>query len=106
VSTLPTPLRRQLERAAQNAWTVAARSAAAKLPAIAWVPLVVDIERPFPAYAGGEPMRPVRRTSFADYLEEIRPRLNALEEEESEPKLILKVYEIWRNLEYLRGIFG
>lgn len=106
MSTLPTPLRRQLERAAQDAWTVAARFAAAKLPAIARVPLVVDIERPFPAYAGGEPMRPLRRTSFADYLEEIRPRLKALEEEESEPKLIPKIYEIWESPEQFRGIVG
>jgi hypothetical protein len=81
-------------------------AAIAKLPAIAQVPLVVDIERLFPAYAGGEPMRPLRRTSFADYLEEIRPRLEALEEVESEPKLIPKIYEIWKNPEPFRGLIG
>lgn len=81
-------------------------AAIAKLPAIAQVPFVVDIERLFPAYAGGEPMRPLRRTSFADYLEEIRPRLEALEEEESEPKFIPMIYEIWENPEQFRGIIG
>ena len=81
-------------------------AAIAKMPVIAQVPFVVDIERLFPAYAGGEPMRPLRRTSFADYLEEIRPRLDALEEVESEPKLIPKIYEIWENPEQFRGIVG
>ena len=73
-------------------------AAIAKMPVIAQVPFVVDIERLFPAYAGGEPMRPLRRTSFEDYLEEIRPRLEALEEEESEPKLIPKIYEVWEKV--------
>jgi hypothetical protein len=81
-------------------------AAIAKMPVIAQVPFVLDIERLFPAYAGGEPMRPLRRTSFSDYLEEIRPRLEALEEEESEPKLIPKIYEIWENPEQFRGIVG
>jgi hypothetical protein len=81
-------------------------AAIAKMPVIAQVPFVLDIERLFPAYAGGEPMRPLRRTSFSDYLEEIRPRLEALEEEESEPKLIPKIYEIWESPEQFRGIIG
>lgn len=81
-------------------------AAIAKLPAIAQVPLVIDIERLFPAYAGGEPMRPLRQTSFSDYLEEIRPRLEALEEEESGLKLIPKIYEVWENPEQFRGIIG
>lgn len=81
-------------------------AAIAKMPVIAQVPFVLDIERLFPAYAGGEPMRPLRRTSFSDYLEEIRPRLEALEEEESEPKLIPKIYEIWENPAPFRGHIG
>lgn len=81
-------------------------AAIAKMPVIAQVPFVVDIERPFPAYAGGEAMRPLRRTSFEDHLEEIRPRLEALEEEESEPKLIPKVYEVWESPDQFKGIIG
>lgn len=81
-------------------------AAIAKMPVIAQVPFVLDIERLFPAYAGGEPMRPLRRTSFSDYLEEIRLRLEALEEVESEPKLIPKIYEIWESPEQFRGIVG
>jgi len=81
-------------------------AAIAKMPVIAQVPFVLDIERLFPAYAGGEPMRPLRHTSFSDYLEEIRPRLEALEEEESEPKLIPKIYEVWENPEPFRGLIG
>jgi hypothetical protein len=81
-------------------------AAIAKMPVIAQVPFVIDIERLFPAYAGGEPMRPLRRTAFADYLEEIRPRLKALEDEELEPKLIPKIYEVWENPEPFRGLIG
>jgi hypothetical protein len=51
-------------------------------------------------------MQLLRRTSFADYLEEIRPRLDALEAEESEPKLIPKIFEIWENPEAFRGRIG
>jgi hypothetical protein len=81
-------------------------AAIAKMPVIAQVPFVLDIERLFPAYAGGEPMRPLRRTSFADYLDEIRPRLEAIEEEEPEPKLIPNIYEIWESPEQFRGRIG
>jgi hypothetical protein len=72
-------------------------AAIAKMPAIAQVPFVLDVERLLPAYAGGEPMKLLRRTSFADYLEEIRPRLEALEAEESEPKVIPRIFEIWQD---------
>jgi hypothetical protein len=79
-------------------------AAIAKMPVIAQVPFVLDVERLLPAYAGGEPMRLIRRTSFADYLEEIRPRLEALEAEESEPKVIPRIFEIWENPEDFRGM--
>jgi hypothetical protein len=49
-------------------------AAIAKMPAIAQVPAVVDIERLFPAYAGGQPLIALSQTPFTDYLEEIRPR--------------------------------
>ncbi len=82
-------------------------AAIAKLPAIAQVPFVVDTERVFPAYADREnAMRVLPRTSFADYLEEIRPRLEKLEAEESEPALIPHIYEIWQDPDSFRGRIG
>ena len=81
-------------------------AAIAKMPAIAQVPMVVDFERRFPAYAGGEPLITLSQTSFSDYLEQIRPRLDILEEEESEPKVIPKIFEIWRNPEQFQGLVG
>lgn len=82
-------------------------AAIAKLPAITQMPFVVDIERVFPAYADREnPMRMIRRTTFSDYLEEIRPRLEKLEAEESEPALIPHIYEIWENPDRFRGRIG
>lgn len=81
-------------------------AAIAKMPAIAQVPMVVDIERLFPAYAGGEPLIALSQTSFSDYLEEIRPRLDILEEEESEPKVISNIFEIWENPDRFRGLVG
>ena len=52
-----------------------------------------------PAYSGGEPMKLLRRTTFADYMEEIRPRLEALEKKESKPKVIPRIFEFWKNPE-------
>ena len=80
-------------------------AALAKMPAITKVPFVVEIQRLFPAYAGGEPMMILRQTSFSDYLNQIRPRLEALEQVESEPKLIPRIYEIWENPEKFREVF-
>jgi hypothetical protein len=54
----------------------------------------------------GAPMKLLRRTSFADYLEEIRPRLEALEPGESEPKVIPRIFEIRENPEALFGDFN
>lgn len=70
----------RLEEGCSEAVFGSAVAAIAKMPVISQVPFVVDIERLLPAYAGGEPMKLLRRTRFADYLEEIRPRLEALEE--------------------------
>jgi hypothetical protein len=70
-------------------------AAIAKMPVIAQVPFVLDVERLLPAYAGSEPLKLLRRTSFTDYLEEIRPCLEALEARESEPKVIPRIFEIW-----------
>jgi hypothetical protein len=67
---------------------------------------ILDDLPALPAYAGGEPMRLLRRTSFAEYLEKIRPRLEALEAEESEPKVIPRIFEIWEDPEAFLGAFG
>jgi len=81
-------------------------AAIAKMPAITQVPMVVHLERPFPTYAGDEPLTALRQTSFHDYLEQIPPRLDNLEEEESEPKLIPKIFEISKNPEHFHGLVG
>ena len=78
----------------------------AKMPVIAQVPMVLDVERLFPAYADGQPMEILFQSPFEDYLEEIRPRLEALEDEESEPKIIPKIFEIWENPEAFKGTMG
>jgi len=82
-------------------------AAIAKLPVIAQVPFVIDAERVLPAYRDSEnPMRLIRRISFGDYLKEIRPRLEALEAQESEPKVIPSIYEVWENPDEFKGIIG
>jgi len=82
-------------------------AAIAKMPIIAQAPFVLDVQRVLPAYQDREnPMRILRKTSFTDYLSEIRPRLKALEQKESEPKVIPKIYEIWRNPDQFQGIIG
>lgn len=78
----------------------------AKMPVIAQVPFVVDMERTLPAYSGGEPIRLLRKTSFTDYLEEIRPRLDDLEEKEPEPQVIPEIYKIWNDPDAYRGKIG
>lgn len=80
-------------------------AALAKLPFIATVPFVVDIERVLPAYKDPEnPIHPIRQTSFNDYLENIRPRLEAIEEDE--PKLIPSIYAVWEDPDQFPAIFG
>jgi hypothetical protein len=75
-------------------------AAIARMPAITQVPFVLDVERVLPVYNDSQnPLRLIRKISFRDYLEEIRPRLEALEAKESKPKLIPKIYEIWENPE-------
>jgi hypothetical protein len=59
-----------------------------------------------PAYSGGEPMKLLRRTTFADYLEEIRPRLEALQAAESKPKVIPRIFEFWKEPEAFQGMLG
>jgi hypothetical protein len=66
----------------------------------------VDIERILPAYSGAEPMKLLRRTTFADYLKEIRPRLEALENAEAKPKVIPRIFEFWKDPEAFRGMVG
>jgi hypothetical protein len=96
----------RLEQGCSEAVFGSAVAAIAKMPVIAQVPFVVDIERLLPAYSGGEPMKLLRRTRFADYLEEIRPRLEALEKKESKPKVISRIFDFWKDPEAFRGMVG
>jgi hypothetical protein len=96
----------RLEEGCSEAVFGSAVAAIAKMPVISQIPFVLDVGRLLPAYAGGEPMKLLRRTSFADYLEEIRPRLEALEEKESEPKVIHRIFWIWKDPEAFRGSVG
>jgi hypothetical protein len=88
----------RLESGCSEAVFGSAVAAIAKMPLISQAPFVMNIQRQLPAYAGGEPIQLLRQTGFANYLEEIRPRLAALEAEESEPKLIPKIFEIWESV--------
>ena len=96
----------RLEEGCSEAVFGSAVAAIAKLPVIAQVPFVLDIERLLPAYAGGEPMKLLRRSTFDDYLEEIRPRLEALEAAESDPKVIPRIFEMWEDPDAFRGLVG
>jgi hypothetical protein len=96
----------RLEQGCSESVFGSAVAAIAKMPVISQVPFVVDIERLLPAYSGGEPMKLLRRTTFADYLEEIRPRLEALEKLESKPKVIPRIFEFWKEPEAFRGMVG
>ncbi|MFZ9938572.1 MAG: hypothetical protein ACO3JG_16155 [Luteolibacter sp.] len=96
----------RLEDGCSEAVFGSAVAAIAKMPVIAQVPIVLDVERLLPAYAGGKPMKLLRRTSFADYLEVIRPRLEALEAAESEPKVIPRIFEMWKSPDAFRGLVG
>jgi hypothetical protein len=98
---------RCLEKGCSEAVFGSIVAAIAKMPVIAQVPFVVDVQRVLPAYQDSQnPLRLIRRTTFTEYLEEIRTRLEAIEANESEPKLIPKIYEIWTNPEAFRGIVG
>ena len=96
----------RLEEGCSEAVFGSAVAAIAKMPVIAQIPFVLDVGRLLPAYAGGEPMKLLRRSSFAEYLEKIRPRLEALEEKESEPKVIPKIFWIWKDPDAFQGIVG
>ncbi len=64
------------------------------------------MEHLLPAYADGELMKLVRRTSFADYLDAIRPRLKALEQTESKLKVIPRIFQFWKDPEAFQGMVG
>jgi hypothetical protein len=96
----------RLEAGCSEAVFGSAVAAIAKMPVIAQIPYVLDMERLLPAYAGGEPMKLLRRSSFANYLEQIRPRLKALEQKESKPKVIPRIFEFWKDPEAFRGMVG
>jgi len=51
-------------------------------------------------------MEILRRTSFVEYVEQIRPRLEAICENESEPKVIPRIYEMGENPEQFAGMVG
>ena len=96
----------RLEEGCSKSVFGSAVAAIAKMPAIAQAPFVVDIKRTLPAYSGAEPITLLRKTSLPDYLSKIRPRLDALLEIESEPKVIPEIYKIWNNPDAYRGIIG
>jgi hypothetical protein len=96
----------RLEAGCSEAVFGSAVAAIAKMPVISQIPYVLDMERLLPAYAGGEPMKLLRRTSFADYLAEIRPRLEALMAKESKPKVIPRIFQFWKEPEAFRGMVG
>jgi hypothetical protein len=96
----------RLEEGCSEAVFGSAVAAIAKMPVIAQMPFVVDVERLLPAYSGGEPMKLLRRTTFADYLEEIRSRLEALENAEAKPRVIPRIFEFWKEPEAFRGMVG
>lgn len=96
----------RLEAGCSEAVFGSAVAAIAKMPVIAQIPYVLDMERLLPAYAGGEPMKLLRRTRFADYLDKIRPRLKALEQKESKPKVIPRIFQFWKDPDAFRGMVG
>jgi hypothetical protein len=96
----------RLESGCSEAVFGSAVAAIAKMPVITQIPYVLDMERLLPAYAGGEPMKLLRRTSFPDYLAEIRPRLESLAARESQPKLIPRIFQFWGDPEAYRGLIG
>lgn len=96
----------RLEQGCSESVFGSAVAAIAKMPMIAQVPFVVDVERLLPAYAGPEPMAILRKTSFEDYLEQIRPRLEVLLAEEPEPQVIPEIYKIWNDPDAYRGKIG
>lgn len=96
----------RLEQGCSEAVFGSAVAAIAKMPVISQAPFVVDIERLLPAYSGAEPVKLLRRTTFAGYLEEIRPRLEALEAAESKPKVIPRIFEFWKDPDAFRGMVG
>lgn len=63
-------------------------------------------ERFAPRKLTPQTMKLLRRTTFADYLEKIRPRLEALEAVESKPKVIPRIFELWKDPEAFRGMVG
>jgi hypothetical protein len=96
----------RLEAGCSEAVFGSAVAAIARMPVISQTPFVVDVERLFPAYAQGKPMKLRRRTRLADYLEEIRPRLEALAQKEPEPKGIPRIFQFWQEPEAFRGMLG
>jgi hypothetical protein len=98
---------RCLEKGCSESVVGSVVAAIAKMPIVTQIPFVFDIERVLPVYNDSRnPVRLIRRISFSDYLNEIRPRLEALEAIESEPKLIPKIYEIWENPGQFRSLVG
>lgn len=98
---------RCLEKGCSEAVFGSVVAAIAKMPAITQTPFVLDVQRVLPVYNDSRnPVQLIRKVSFRDYLREIRPRLEALEAKESEPKVIPKIYEIWENPGRFRAVLG
>ena len=56
---------------------------------------ILDIEREFPAYSSEEPIKVLEQWTVGDYLEFIRPRLEQIAENETEPKVLPRLIGIW-----------
>lgn len=59
------------------------------------VGLVVDIRRNFGLPEGKEPMVLIGKETLSEAFNRIKPRLKALIERETEPKLLVSVYNVW-----------
>jgi len=61
-------------------------------------PLSEHAERVFPSCADPDnPLRVIRKSSFREYLNRIRPRLEALARSESEPEVIPEIVRAWKS---------
>jgi hypothetical protein len=72
-------------------------AALCKMPQMAAMPAVIDMERIFPVYeAEGMPMRMLGRYTFGEYLQSVASRLEAIAMKESEPKVTPMIFNFWR----------
>jgi hypothetical protein len=66
-----------------------------RMPKIASGGVVKDVERAFPATGSDPPLRFLRTWTFPEYYVHIRPRLDRIARDETEPKLTPQVARYW-----------